>query len=82
MAVSPEAAAQQVLSVFIGTHRIAVGESLTGLTIAMAFDDAGFDRLDMEPGMQYAIDEGWLELTPRRGLLLTQCGFDAAESST
>jgi hypothetical protein len=79
MAVSPEHAALQVLSVFIDTHKIPVGQSLTGLTIAMAFDDAGYDRLDMQPGMQYAIDEGWLELTPRHALLLTQRGADAAK---
>jgi hypothetical protein len=77
--VTPEQAAQQVLSVFVKTHRIAIGDSLTGLTIAMAFEEQGLDRRDMEPGMQYAIDEGWLELTPRRGLLLTQKGFDAAQ---
>jgi hypothetical protein len=75
----PEQAAQQVLSVFVKTHRIAVGDSLTGLTIAMAFDDQGLNRLDMEPGMQYALDEGWLELTPRHGLQLTQKGFDASK---
>lgn len=79
MAISPEQAARQVLSAFIETHKIPVGQTLTGLTIAMAFEDAGFDRMDMEPGMQYAIDEGWLELTPRRALALTQCGFDAAK---
>jgi|HubBroStandDraft_1064217.scaffolds.fasta_scaffold1173365_1 hypothetical protein len=78
-AVTAEEAAQQVLSVFVKTHRIVVGDSLTGLTIAMAFEDQGLNRLDMEPGMQYAIDEGWLELTPRHSLLLTQKGFDAAK---
>lgn len=77
MALTPEEAARQVMAVIVKKHGVAVGDTVTGMTIALAFDEENLDPHDMQPGMQYAIDEGWLELTPKPSLRLTAKGHAA-----
>jgi hypothetical protein len=68
--------ARALLAIFRG-HNVRPGGVLLPRQVNMQFLTYGGRADDYAAALQYAEEQGWLELGPNNTLRLTQAGFDA-----
>jgi hypothetical protein len=77
VAPSPEDSARYILSIF-GAHNLRAGHVLSQRNFVMPFAQAPWQASDFKPGMDYAIDKKWIEITDKGDFSLTPLGFSEA----
>ena len=71
---TPEETARQILKIFVDPpYRCRAGDVLQYRNFVGKIDNRDFD-----PGMQYAIQQGWIQDLGKGSYKLTQTGFDEA----
>jgi hypothetical protein len=75
---SPEDAAIFILSIFVHVMHRRPGDVLQQRSFIGPFSRDGWCMSDFKPGMEFAIDQGWVQIVPRVSFLLTKAGFEKA----
>ncbi len=76
---SPADAAREILRIFVLHFNCSAGGVVWFNSLQPVFLERGFAAKDFMLGMEFADQEGWVEVAPRRGSFrLTKAGFDAA----
>jgi len=76
-APSAEDAARYIISVYIA-HNLRAGHALRTGNFMSAFDQPGWQPGDFKPGMEYAIEQKWIEMSRPDHFVLTPAGFAEA----
>jgi hypothetical protein len=72
-----EDAAKHILTTFI-TSGARAGHVLPEGRVIRAFWKTPWSETDFAPGLDFAMQQGWIERTPTREYRLTEAGFAAA----
>ena len=76
-APSAEDAARYILSIYIA-HNLRSGHALNARNFITPFTEPGWQSSDFQPGMEYAIEQKWIEAKGRDNFILTDLGFAEA----
>jgi hypothetical protein len=73
---TPEESARLILS-FFKDHNRRAGEALMLDLVNTEFSTRGGRADDFNAGMEYALDQGWIEMPSSNAMRLTDAGFAA-----
>jgi hypothetical protein len=73
-----EASGRQILKIFVKQHGLRPGEGLGRISLIHAFSKPGWRITDLDAGIEYALQKGWLEPAGDSYWRLTEAGFAAA----
>ena len=79
MAEAPtaESSARRILQVFLD-HNLRAGDVLQSNSFVAPFSKPGWSSGDFDAGLEYAIEEDWIELVSTHSYRLTSEGFTEA----
>ncbi len=73
---TPEKCAHEILAIFVWHFGLLAGEVLRRKNFLTLWPQRGYRPRDFKAGLQFAIDNGWLELAPGdKAYRLTKSGF-------
>jgi hypothetical protein len=76
---SPELCAGAILAIFVWHFGLLAGDVRRSDSFLTLWQQRGYRPKDLETGLQFAIERGWLELLPDfKSYRLTKSGFAAA----
>ena len=78
---TPESMAIEILKIFVGHFKGRIGHVLQVNNFFNIWHQRGLNWEDFLPGMQFAVDNEWIEITERKGFRLTGLGFSKAPSN-
>jgi hypothetical protein len=76
---SSDDSARRILKMFADL-KARPGHVLKDGHVFLGFAGSGFDLTDFKPGLEYAVEQGWVEVAEPSGYRLTTEGFSAAHS--
>lgn len=74
---TPEESARKILSIYVNHFNCRPGHTLASNNL-MVCQDYGLSVDDQDRGMEYAIQQGWIEFTQNRDFRLIDKGFAEA----
>ena len=74
---SPEDSARYILSIYIA-HNCRPTHALMPQHFGVPFSAPGWHADDWKPGLEYAVQQGWIEIVSPTSFRLTEAGFAAA----
>ena len=73
---TPEKCAREILAIFVWHFGLLAGEVLRRKNFLTLWPQRGYRPRDFNAGLQYAVENGWLELIPGdNSFRLTRSGF-------
>ena len=73
---TPQESATAIVEIFVNHFRLHAGQTLMRQNIDAVWPKQGHDYRDLPEGLQFALDQGWLEFNGRV-FVLTESGFAA-----
>lgn len=75
---SPEDTAREILAIFVGHFRCRPDHVLRINNFFAVWHNRGLAAEDLQPGMEFAVTQGWFEVQLGKSFKLTSAGFAEA----